>query len=127
MLFLTLNTNQPNCLKSENEIIWTFPNLDLACYSYVGLSSLMASFDGSGNDQLVTITTSIIENNSLNPFGIIYVIPGKNDIIENSRIFEKWPLDSTRPRHISFQFNNPSVKIEFCQITLVFTEDENAT
>ena len=126
-MFLTLNTNQTNCLKSTNEIIWTLPNLDLSCFTSVGLSSITVSFGDSRDHQLVPITSSLIDRNYLNPSGIIYVIPGKNDFAAHSRSFEKWPLDSVAPRYISFTFNNSSVNIEFCQITLLFADERNAT
>ena len=126
MMYLTLNTSQSNCLKGKNELIWTVPNLDLACYTYVGLSNLMVSFSESRDDQMVTISTSLIDSNALNPSGIIHVIPGKNDYALPSRIFEKWPVDSIRPRYISFMFHNSSVNIEYCQITLAFTREGDA-
>ena len=127
MLHLTLTTDQTNCLKSKNEIIWTMPHLDLACYQNVGLSSLVADLGDSRDHKLVTVSTSIIDRNLYNPSGIICVIPGTTDVLEHSRSFEQWPLDSIRPRYISFYFDNPSVNIEYCQITLVFTRENNAT
>lgn len=127
MLFLTLNTNQKNCLKSKNELIWTLPNLDLACYNSFGLSNLMVCFSESRDNKLVTVTSSLIDKNSLNPSGIIHVIPGKNDYALPSRIFEKWPVDNIRPRYISFTFHNSSVNIEYCQITLAFSREGDAT
>ena len=126
MMYLTLNTNQTNCLKSKNELIWTLPNLDLSCYSSVGLSSLMVDFS-SRNDKIVPVTTDLIDKNSLNPSGLIHVIPGEETFIEHSRSCEKWPLDSIRPRYISFKFENSSVNIEYCKITLVFTTERDAT
>ena len=119
-MYLTLNTNQTNCLKSRNELIWTFPNLDLSCYTSVGLSGITVSFADSRDRQLVPITSSLIDKNYLNPSGIIYVIPGSNDFAQHSGSFEKWPLDSHSPHYISFAFNNSSINIEFCQITLAF-------
>ena len=122
-MFLTLNTNQANCLKSRNELIWTLPNLDLSCFTSVGISGITVSFGGSRDHQLVPITSSIIDKNYLNPSGIIYIIPGTNDFAQHSGSFEKWPLDSATPHYISFTFNNSTVNIEFCQITLRFTDD----
>ena len=126
MLHLTLTTDQTNCLKGKNEIIWTMPNLDLASYNSVGLSSLVADFGNSRDDQFVAVTTNLIDKNTMNPSGIICVIPGENDFLEHSRTFETCPLDSVRPRYISVTFNNPSVSVEYCQITLAFTREENA-
>ena len=126
MMYLTLTTTQANCLKSENELIWTLPNLDLSCFSSVGLSSLMVDFS-SRNDKIVPVTSSLIDKNSLNPSGLIHVIPGKETFVEHSRSFEKWALDSIRPRYISFKFENSSVNIEYCKITLVFTTERDAT
>ena len=126
MMYLTLTTTQANCLKSENELIWTLPNLDLSCFSSVGLSSLMVDFS-SRNDKIVPVTSSLIDKNSLNPSGLIHVIPGEKTFVEHSRSCEKWPLDSIRPRYISFKFENSSVNIEYCKITLVFTKERDAT
>ena len=126
MMYLTLTTTQANCLKSKNELIWTLPNLDLSCYSSVGLSSLMVDFN-SRNDKIVPVTSSLIDKNSLNPSGLIHVIPGDETFLEHSRSCEKWPLDSIRPRYISFKFENSSVNIEYCKITLVFTSERDAT
>ena len=126
MVHLTLTTEQTNCLKSKNEIIWTMPYLDLASYNSVGLSSLVADFGDSRDNQPVAVTTNLIDKNTMNPSGIICVIPGENDFLEHSRTFETWPLDSVRPRYISVTFNNPSVSVEYCQITLAFTREENA-
>ena len=125
-MYLTLTTTQANCLKSKNELIWTLPNLDLSCYSSVGLSSLMVDFN-SRNDKIVPVTSSLIDKNSLNPSGLIHVIPGDETFLEHSRSCEKWPLDSIRPRYISFKFENSSVNIEYCKITLVFTSERDAT
>lgn len=127
MLYLTLNTDQKNCLKSKNELIWTLPNLDLGCYNLVGLSSFLVDFAESRDDKSIIVSTSLIDNNSMNPSGIIHVIPGAGDYALASRSFEKWPLDSIRPRYISFTFENSSVDIEFCQITLAFTKESDAT
>ena len=126
MMYLTLTTTQANCLKSKNELIWTLPNLDLSCYSSVGLSSFMVDFS-SRNDKIVPVTTDLIDKNSLNPSGLIHVIPGEETFVEHSRRCEKWPLDSIRPRYISFKFENSSVNIEYCKITLVFTTERDAT
>ena len=126
MMYLTLTTTQANCLKSKNELIWTLPNLDLSCYSSVGLSSFMVDFS-SRNDKIVPVTTDLIDKNSLNPSGLIHVIPGEETFVEHSRSCEKWPLDSIRPRYISFKFENSSVNIEYCKITLVFTTERDAT
>ena len=64
MIHLTLTTDQTNCLKSRNEIIWTMPNLDLASYNSVGLSSLVADFGNSRDDQFVAVTTNLIDKNT---------------------------------------------------------------
>ena len=127
MLHLTLTTDQKNCLRNKNELTWIFPNLDLACYTSVGLSSMVVTFSSPRDNQLVPVTTNIIDKNSLNPSGLIHIIPDEKDYAVSSRTFEKWSIDSVRPRSISFAFQNSSVNIEFCQITLAFTREENAS
>ena len=125
-MYLTLNTNQTNCLKSKNELIWTLPHLDLSCYTSVGLSSLMVDFSDR-DDTVIPVVTSLIDKNTFNPSGIITVIPAAETFVEYSGRSEKWSLDSIRPRYISFKFQNTSVNIEFCKITLVFTKERDAT
>ena len=126
MMYLTLNTNQTNCLKSKNELIWTLPHLDLSCYTSVGLSSLMVDFSDR-DDTVIPVITSLIDKNTFNPSGIITVIPAAETFVEYSGRCEKWSLDSIRPRYISFKFQNTSVNIEYCKITLVFTKERDAT
>lgn len=130
MLFLSLDSTQPNCLRRENEFIWTVPNLDLSCYSSVALSSLLVNyvnFDARNHDR-IQISTSLIDKNTMNPSGIIHVLPGKSSyFMEPSRNFEFWPLDSIRPRFVLFTFHHANANmVKNFSVTLAFAKSENA-
>ena len=131
MLFLTLDSTQQNCLRRENEFIWTVPNLDLSCYTSVALSSLLVNYvsiDARNHDR-IQISTSLIDKNTMNPSGIIHVLPGTNSYsMEHSGTFEFWPLDSHRPRFVLFTFHHANANmVKNFSLTLAFSKSENAT
>ena len=127
MQFLTLTTKQANCERIENGFRWSMPNLDLRCFTFVSLSSLTINFADNFpvEHQFLRIFSNLVDTNSWNPNGVIHVISGKGDYVIPSGTFEKWPLDTGKPRDILFTFSEENF-VENFHVTLAFSTFEDA-
>ena len=128
MLFLTLNSNQPNCSKRENEFHFALHNFDLGYHQLVGLSSISIDFTGTAEDfdSSIDLSTSLIDRSYYNENGVIHTIPGKNSRVLHKSSIEFWKLDTRKPKNVTFTFRHTNVNtIKNFRVTLAFAKLQN--
>ena len=128
MLFLTLDSNQPNCSKRENEFHFALHNFDLGHHKLVGLSTVSIDFKRTAAefDSSIDLSTSLIDRSYYNENGVIHTIPGKNSRVHTKCSIEFWKLDTRKPKNVTFTFRHANVNnIQNFRVTLAFAKSQN--